>query len=125
VNNVVTQDSIYQLQEIMKEFPQAPVVTRHHFSDGMYAREMIMPPGCVVVGGLHKTRHFFSVVSGECEVSSVHEREKIVAPYLGETVPGTKRVIYSETGCTWIGFFPTNLTDIDEIEAAMIEPEGN
>jgi len=123
VNDVVTQDSIYQLQEIMKDFPKADVVTRHHFSDGMYAREMVMPAGSIVVGALHKSKHLFSVVSGECEVSSVHEREKIVAPYLGETVPGTKRVIYSETGCTWIGFFPTKLTDIDEIEAALVEQE--
>jgi hypothetical protein len=124
VNNVVTQDSIYQLQEIMKDFPKADVVTRHHFSDGMYAREMVMPPGSIVVGALHKTKHLFTVVSGECEVSSVHEREKITAPYLGETIPGTKRVIYSETGCTWIAFYPTHLTDIDELEAAIIKPEG-
>lgn len=123
MNDVVTQDSIYQLQEIMKDFPQAPVVTRHHFSDGMYAREMVMPAGCIVVGALHKSKHLFSVVSGECEVSSVYEREKIVAPYLGETVPGTKRVIYSETGCTWITYHPTHLTDIDKIEAALVEQE--
>ena len=98
MNDVVTQDSIYQLQEIMKDFPKADVVTRHHFSDGMYAREMVMPPGSIVVGALHKSKHLFSVVSG-------------------------KRVIYSETGCTWIGFFPTRLTDIDEIEAALVEQE--
>ena len=124
MNDVVTQDSIYQLQEIMKDFPKADVVTRHHFSDGMYAREMVMPPGSIVVGALHKTKHLFTVVSGECEVSSTTERETITAPYLGETIPGTKRVIYSETGCTWIAFYPTHLTDIDELEAAIIKPEG-
>ena len=123
MNDVVTQDSIYQLQEIMKDFPQAPVVTRHHFSDGMYAREMIMPAGCIVVGALHKTKHLFSLVSGQCEVSSVYERENITAPYLGETIPGTKRVIYSETGCTWVTYHPTHLTNIDEIEAALVEQE--
>ena len=124
MNDVVTQDSISQLQEIMKDFPKADVVTRHHFSDGMYAREMVMPAGSIVVGATHKSKHLYSVVSGECEVSSVHEREKITAPYLGETIPGTKRVIYSETGCTWIAFYPTHLTDIDELEAAIIKPEG-
>tara|TARA_R110000751_G_scaffold275846_1_gene376777 strand:+ start:179 stop:556 length:378 start_codon:yes stop_codon:yes gene_type:complete len=123
VNEVATQDKIYEIQDLIKEMPQADVITRHHFSDGMYAREMVMPAGCIVVGALHKTKHLFSVVSGECEVSSVHEREKITAPYLGETIPGTKRVIYSEAGCTWITFHPTHLTDIDEIEAAIIEPE--
>ena len=123
MNDVVTQDSIYQLQEIMKDFPKADVVTRHHFSDGMYAREMVMPAGSIVVGATHKSKHFYSVVSGECEVSSTTERETITAPYLGETMPGTKRVIYSETGCTWITYHPTHLTDIKEIEAALVEQE--
>lgn len=123
MNDVVTQDSISQLQEIMKDFPKADVVTRHHFSDGMYAREMVMPPGGLVVGATHKTKHLFTVVSGECEVSSTTERETITAPYLGETIPGTQRVIYSATGCTWITYHPTHLTDIKEIEAALIEQE--
>ena len=123
MKDVVTQDSIHQLQEIMKDLPKANVVIRHHFSDGMYAREMVMPPGSIVVGALHKTKHLFSVVSGECEASSTTERETIKAPYLGETIPGTQRVIYSETGCTWITYHPTHLTDIDEIEAALVEQE--
>ena len=63
------------------------------------------------------------VVKGKCKVSSQYETVEIEAPYIGETIPGTKRVIYAETDCVWIGFFPTQLTDIDEIEAALIEPE--
>ena len=123
MNDVVTQGSIYQLQEIMKDFPKANIEIRHHFSDGMYAREMVMPAGSIVIGATHKSKHLYSVVSGECEVSSTTERESIKAPYLGETIPGTQRVIYSATGCTWITFHPTHLTDIKEIEAALVEQE--
>jgi len=123
VNNVATQDSIYKLQDIIKDMPQVTGETRHHFSDGMYARELFIPAGTVVVGALHKSQHLYMVVKGECKVSSQYETVKIEAPYIGETIPGTKRVIYAETDCVWIGFFPTQLTDIDEIEAALIEPE--
>jgi hypothetical protein len=123
VKDVVTQDSIHQLQEIMKDLPKADVVIRHHFSDGMYAREMVMPPGSIVVGATHKSNHLYSVVSGECEVSGITDRETIKAPYLGETIQGTQRVIYSKTGCTWITYHPTHLTDIKEIEAALVEQE--
>jgi hypothetical protein len=77
----------------------------------------------VVVGALHKSQHLYMVVKGKCKVSSQYETVEIEAPYIGETIPGTKRVIYAETDCVWIGFFPTQLTDIDEIEAAFIEPE--
>jgi len=103
--------------------PQVTGETRHHFSDGMYARELFIPAGTVVVGALHKSQHLYMVVKGKCKVSSQYETVKIEAPYIGETIPGTKRVIYAETDCVWIGFFPTQLTDIDEIEAALIEPE--
>ena len=124
MNNVATQDNIYKLQDIIKSMPQVTGETRHHFSDGMYARELFIPAGTVVVGALHKSQHLYMVVKGKCKVSSQYETVKIEAPYIGETIPGTKRVIYAETDCVWIGFFPTQLTDIDEIEAALIEPEG-
>ena len=42
---------------------------------------------------------------------------------MGETLPGTKRVIYAETDCVWVGFHPTDLTDIDQIAAEILEPE--
>tara|TARA_R110000737_G_scaffold7661_1_gene22547 strand:+ start:3130 stop:3507 length:378 start_codon:yes stop_codon:yes gene_type:complete len=123
VNNVATQDSIYKLQDIIKDMPQVTGQTRHYFSDGMYARELFIPAGTVVVGALHKSQHLYMVVKGKCKVSSQYETVEIEAPYIGETIPGTKRVIYAETDCVWIGFFPTQLTDIDKIEAALIEPE--
>jgi len=123
VNNVATQDNIYKLQDIIKDMPQVTGETRHHFSDGIYARELFIPAGTVVVGALHKSQHLYMVVKGKCKVSSQYETVDIEAPYIGETIPGTKRVIYAETDCVWIGFFPTQLTDIDEIEAALLEPE--
>jgi len=123
VNNVATQDSIYKLQDIIKDMPQVTGETRHHFSDGMYARELFIPAGTVVVGALHKSQHLYMVVKGKCKVSSQYETVKIEAPYIGETIPGTKRVIYAETDCVWVTFHPTELTNIEEIEAALIQAE--
>ena len=123
MNNVATQDSIYKLQDIIKDMPQVTGETRHHFSDGMYARELFIPVGTVVVGALHKSQHLYMVVKGECKVSSQYETVKIEAPYMGETIPGTKRVIYAETDCVWVTFHPTELTNIEEIEAALIQAE--
>jgi hypothetical protein len=65
----------------------------------------------------------YMVVKGRCKVSSQFGNLDIEAPFMGETIPGTKRVIYAETDCVWITYHPTHLTDIDEIEAALLEPE--
>ena len=45
------------------------------------------------------------------------------APYHGITEPGTKRVIYAETDCVWVTYHPTHLTDVNEIEQEILEPE--
>jgi hypothetical protein len=96
---------------------------KHHFSDGLYARELFIPAGVCLVGALHKTTHLYTVVKGRCKVSSQFGNLDIEAPFMGETIPGTKRVIYAETDCVWIGFHPTNLTDVDEIGRQILEAE--
>jgi len=121
---VAKQDDIYKLQSLMLKGDTIALETRHHFSDGLYARELFIPAGVCLVGALHKTRHLYTVVKGKCRVSSQFENIEIEAPFMGETIPQTKRVIYAETDCVWITYHPTELTNVDEIEKAILEPEG-
>ena len=117
------QDDIYKLQEYMLKGDTIELETRHHFSDGLYARELFIPAGVCLVGALHKTKHLYTVVKGKCRVATQFENIEIEAPFMGETIPGTKRVIYAETDCVWITYHPTELTNVEEIEKAILEPE--
>ncbi len=123
MNQVAVQDSIYELQSLMLKEDTIDLDVRHHFSDGLYARELFIPAGVCLVGALHKTTHLYTVVKGKCRVSSQYGNLEIIAPFMGETIPGTKRVIYAETDCVWITYHPTKLTDLEEIEKALLEPE--
>lgn len=123
MNQIATQDDIYKLQSLMMKGDTVELETRHHFSEGLYARELFIPAGVCLVGALHKTTHLYTVVKGKCRVSSQYGNMEIIAPFMGETIPGTKRVIYAETDCVWITYHPTHLTDIEEIEKALLEPE--
>ena len=123
MNEITTQDDIYKLQALMLKGDTIELETRHHFSDGLYARELFIPAGVCLVGALHKTRHLYTVVKGKCRVSTQFENIEIEAPFMGETIPGTKRVIYAETDCVWITYHPTELTSVEEIEKAILEPE--
>ncbi len=122
---VAKQDDIYKLQSLMLKGDTIELETRHHFSDGLYARELFIPAGVCLVGALHKTRHLYTVVKGKCRVSSQFENIEIEAPFMGETIPQTKRVIYAETDCVWITYHPTELTNVKEIEKAILKPEDN
>jgi hypothetical protein len=117
------QDDIYKLQSLMLKGDTIDLETRHHFSDGLYARELLIPAGVCLVGALHKTKHLYTVVKGKCRVSSQFENLEIEAPFMGETIPQTKRVIYAVTDCVWITYHPTDLTDVEEIEKALLEQE--
>jgi len=123
VNQITAQDDIVKLQSLMLKGDTVELEVKHHFSDGLYARELFIPAGVCLVGALHKTTHLYMVVKGRCKVSSQFGNLDIEAPFMGETIPQTKRVIYAETDCVWITYHPTHLTDIDEIEAALLEPE--
>jgi len=123
LNEIATQDDIIKLQSLMLKGNTIELETRHHFSDGLYARELFIPAGVCLVGALHKTRHLYTVVQGKCRVSTQFENIEIEAPFMGETIPDTKRVIYAETDCVWITYHPTELTSVEEIEKAILEPE--
>lgn len=123
MNEITTQNDIIQLQSLMLKGDTIELETRHHFSDGLYARELFIPAGVCLVGALHKTKHLYTVVKGKCRVATQFENIEIEAPFMGETIPGTKRVIYAETDCVWITYHPTELTNVEEIEKAILEPE--
>ena len=123
MNELRTQDDIVKLQTLMLKGDTLELEVKHHFSEGLYARELFIPAGVCLVGALHKTTHLYMVVKGKCKVSSQFGNLEIEAPFMGETIPQTKRVIYAETDCVWIGFHPTNLTDVDEIGRQILEAE--
>lgn len=122
--NLTKQDDIYKFQSLMQAGDTVELDVQHHFSDGLYARELFIPAGVCLVGALHKTRHMYMVVSGKCRVSSQYGNQEIVAPFMGETLVGTKRVIYAETDCVWVTYHPTDLTDIKDIEKALLLKES-
>ena len=121
--NLTKQDDIYKFQSLMQAGDTVELNVQHHFSDGLYARELFIPAGVCLVGALHKTKHMYMVVSGKCRVSSQYGNQEIVAPFMGETLPGTKRVIYALTDCVWVTYHPTDLTDIKDIEKALVVEE--
>ena len=81
--NLTVQDNIYKFQQLMQTVENVELAVQHHFSKGLYARELFIPKGVCLVGALHKTRHMFMVVTGTCRVSSQFGNEEITGPFLG------------------------------------------
>jgi hypothetical protein len=90
---------------------------KHHFTPGLYAREIFLPGDHVLTTYIHKQTHQFVILRGR--VSIYNEQGEIItveAPYQGVTRAGTRRFIRTHEDTVWVTFHPTDLTDINELE---------
>lgn len=95
----------------------------HHFAPGLYAREMLIPAGTVIVGKTHRFAHLNTVSRGRIVVASEHGTREVLAPSTFLSQPGIKRVGLAIEDTVWTTFHPTQETDLAAIEAEVILPE--
>ena len=88
---------------------------RHYHSGGLYAREMSIPAGVAVVGGIHKHKHLAMLVKGDLSILSEDGVSRMQGPVMFESTPGIKRVAYAHTDVIFTTFHDTDETDPDKI----------
>ena len=118
------RQNIDALQNAMAQLPQLEMETRHYFADGMYCRELFIPAGSVLVGKVHKTEHFFLLTKGRLRVVSEFGEHELEAPAVLVSPPGIKRAGFAISDVVCCNVHRTFKTDLDELEADLIEPEG-
>ena len=119
----VSREQVDRLQAEMATMPQAELVTEHQFSPGMYMRKVFRPAGTLIVGKVHKEPHFFLCAKGEIIAWTESGMKRLQAGDVVESKPGTKRVTLAVTDAIGITIHRTDKTDLDEIEAELIEPD--
>lgn len=121
---IATREQILALQRAMSTMPQATgMKTDHYFAGGMYCRRLWRPARTVIVGKIHKAPHFFLCAAGEIIAWSETGMRKLLPGDVIESQPGTKRVTLAMTDAIGITIHKTELTDLDAIEAELIEPD--
>ena len=115
-----TLEQIYHLEALILQGDQVETPTKHYFAPGLYAREMFIPAGTVLTGAVHKVEHL-SLFVGDITVWIDGGMVRLTGHNTFISKPGAKRVGYAhaDTWCT--GFFPTDKTDIAELEADLVE----
>lgn len=122
--NKPSLEMIQALEHVLRGCPdQVEIEPIHHFSPGVYAREIEIPAGVVIVGKLHKTQHLIMLLSGEVTIYTDEGMKRMTAPQVWQTYPGTKRAIYAHETSRLMTIHPTNETDLEVIETQLIEPE--
>lgn len=110
------------LQYMMGKLPEAELPLKHRFTPGLYTREIFMPAGSLVISRIHKTTHPYVVTQGRAMVWTEEGGVvEIVAPHVGITEPGTRRVLFIKEDCRWLTFHPTTETDLDKLQAELTD----
>lgn len=121
----VSREQIEAIQAEMLKMPQAELVTEHYFSPGMYLRKVWRAAGTVIVGKVHKEPHFFMCADGQIIAWTENGMKHLLPGDVVESKPGTKRITLALTDAVGVTIHRTDKTDLDEIEAELLEPEIN
>ena len=124
-NIAPSREQIERLQAEMVQMPQADLQTEHYFSEsGMYCRKVFRPAGTLIVGKVHKHHHLFLCAMGEIIAWTENGMKRLQAGDVVESKPGTKRVTLAVTDAIGVTVHRTDKTDLDEIEAELVEPDN-
>lgn len=118
-------DNILRLMVEMMDWPLDAIYEpplKHYFAPGMYAREMIIPKGCLIVGKVHKHSHLNSITYGDVCVATFEGVERHVGHKTLVSPAGVQRVVYANEETMWTTYHLTNETDIEKIEDEIIMP---
>lgn len=115
------REFIAQVEYLMSQSDhKLDVPITNHFSNGVYAREMKVPAGVMLVGKIHKKENLNILSEGEVTVVSIDGCKRVKAPYTFVGSPGSKRLFYMHENTTWTTIHGTHETDIDKIESEFI-----
>lgn len=117
-------DQVAILVSYMREMPQVDCPVVHRFAPGVYLREIFMPADTVVIGKVHKTKHFNILLQGACLI--VHEdgtREEMHAPYTFISDENVQKVLYIIEDMIWQTVHVTEETNLEALEALLIAKE--
>ncbi len=120
----VAREKVLRLEHSMQPIAQAECPVRHYFAPGMYAREITIPKGVVLVGAIHKTNNLVVLSKGRLRMATTDGTQDIAAPYTMTCMAGAKNTALALEDSVWTNFFPTDETDVDRLVEILTESKA-
>jgi quercetin dioxygenase-like cupin family protein len=95
----------------------------HHFSDGLYAKEIHIPEGHLAVQHKHNYSHLSVLAKGKVVVMVDDEAKIIEAPACLDIVADKNHAIKALTDCVWFCIHATDETDPSKVDEVLIKGE--
>jgi quercetin dioxygenase-like cupin family protein len=96
----------------------------HHFSEGLYAKEMELKEGSFAVQHKHTYDHLSILAKGRVRVLFDGELSKeYVAPACITIIKDINHAVYALEDSVWFCIHATSETDVDHIDKVLIKEE--
>jgi hypothetical protein len=115
-----------RLQETLQGVPQVDCPVREYFAPGVYAREITLPAGTVLVGAVHKVENLAVLSKGRLILATDSGPIEITAPYTLTVKSGSKNAATALEDSVWTNFLPnpTNETDPEKLVEMFTESKA-
>lgn len=119
------RERVQRLEKALDAHEQVDCPVCHYFAPGMYAREIRIPKGTVLVGAVHKTENLAVLSAGKLQLVTDSGTVEIEAPHTLTVKPGQKNCALALEDAVWTNFFPTDETDPDKLVEILSESKAS
>ena len=122
MNELVIREKIERLESVLSKMEQIDPPLKHTFTTGVYAREIFIPKGSVIVGKIHRHDHINFISYGDVTVLTKDGLKRVVGPCTMVSTAGTKRALYTHEDTVWttIHANPIEERDLEKLEDFII-----
>ncbi|MBL4651265.1 MAG: hypothetical protein JKY53_00160 [Flavobacteriales bacterium] len=110
-------------KKLIEDSKQTDLGIVHHFSDGVYAKQMHLPKGHVAVSHKHEFSHLSILSCGKCVVETDLGIDTYEAPECIEIKAGVEHQILALEDVTWFCIHATDEKDPDQVDRVVIKDE--
>ncbi len=114
------REKLAKLEAVLFAGPTIELPVKHHFSRGVYARELFIPKGTVLVGKIHKFSQIHMVLKGDISVLTEDGVKRVQAGATIVSPAGMKRAGYAHEDTIWMTVHGTHETDLQRLEDELI-----
>ena len=95
----------------------------HHFSDGLYAKEIFVPAGAAILKHTHDFSHLSILAKGKVAVLVGDEIQIVNAPACLEIKAGVTHGVKAIDDCVWYCIHATDEKDSSKVDNVLIKGE--
>lgn len=124
---IPTRQQVERLEAELNRLPQVDCPVRHHFTPGLYAREITIPGGTALVGAIHTQDSLVILSAGRMRLATDAGPVEITAPHTLHCKAGAKNAAVALETAVWTNIFPNpdNETDTDKLAERYTESKAS